>query len=131
MGQMRHMGNGTMGQSMEERQAAPHTSPMSHTSHSLPIAQPERTTQNRVIALFRDTLGYRYLDDWHEREGNSNVEEGLLTAYLAKNGYSDAQIKGALRKIHEAKDIAALTHEFDFPPIAGEFEDAAIIFFAK
>ena len=26
---------------------------------------------------------------------------------------------------------AALTHEFDFPPIAGEFEDAAIIFFAK
>lgn len=27
--------------------------------------------------------------------------------------------------------MAALTHEFDFPPIAGAFEDAAIIFFAK
>ena len=45
-----------------------------------------------MIALFRDTLGYRYLGDWHEREGNSNVEEGMLTAYLARNGYSDAQI---------------------------------------
>jgi type I restriction enzyme R subunit len=24
------------------------------------IGQPERATQNRVIALFRDELGYRY-----------------------------------------------------------------------
>jgi len=25
------------------------------------VGQPERTTQNRVIALFRHELGYRYL----------------------------------------------------------------------
>lgn len=36
--------------------------------------QPERATQNRVVTPFRDELGYRYLGDWTDREGNSNVE---------------------------------------------------------
>jgi len=60
------------------------------------IGQPERVTQNRVIALFRDELGYRYLGDWTDREGNSNIEEGLLTEYLSKSGYTQAQISRAL-----------------------------------
>jgi hypothetical protein len=37
------------------------------------IGQRERATQNRLIALFRDELGYRYLGDWTDREGNSNI----------------------------------------------------------
>jgi hypothetical protein len=60
------------------------------------LPRSERKTQNRVIALFRDELGYRYLDDWTDREGNSNIEEGLLTTYLAENGYTTAQISRAL-----------------------------------
>jgi hypothetical protein len=56
----------------------------------------ERATQNRVIALFRDELGYRYLGDWTDRDGNSNVEEGLLAAWLTGRGYSQAQIAVAL-----------------------------------
>ena len=48
------------------------------------IGQPERDTQNRVIALFRDELEYRYLDDWTDRPSNSNIEEDLLTACLTK-----------------------------------------------
>ena len=48
------------------------------------IGKPERATQNRVIALFRDELGYRYLGDWTDRDGNSNIEEELLTAYLTQ-----------------------------------------------
>ena len=43
------------------------------------VGQPERATQNRVIALFRDELGYRYLGDWTDRADNSNIEESLLT----------------------------------------------------
>jgi len=60
------------------------------------IGQPERATQNRVIALFRDELNYRYLGDWTDRTGNSNIEEGLLTAWLGGAGYSPAQIGRAL-----------------------------------
>jgi len=43
------------------------------------VGQPERATQNRVIALFRDELRYRYLGDWTDRDGNTNIEEGLLS----------------------------------------------------
>ncbi len=63
------------------------------------IGQPERVTQNRVVQLFRDELGYDYLGDWGEREGNSNIEEGLLTQWLAGRGYSQAQISRAIHKL--------------------------------
>lgn len=63
------------------------------------IGKPERATQRRVIELFRDELGYRYLGDWCDRERNSNVEEGLLTEYLRRAGYRDAQINAAIRKL--------------------------------
>ena len=56
------------------------------------IGQPERATQERVLALFRDELGYRALGDWTDRGGNSNVEEGLLSAWLGKVGHSPDQI---------------------------------------
>src|SRR5664280_1685475 len=63
------------------------------------IGKPEHTTQDRVIALFRDELRYRYLGDWTARDGNSNVEEGILTNYLTKCGYTPAQISAAIYKL--------------------------------
>jgi type I restriction enzyme, R subunit len=63
------------------------------------VGQSERATQNRVIALFRDELRYRYLGDWTDRDGNSNIEEGLLSAWLTKRGYTAAQIGVALHKL--------------------------------
>ncbi|MEK6699428.1 MAG: HsdR family type I site-specific deoxyribonuclease [Nitrospirota bacterium] len=68
------------------------------------IGKPERATQSRIIALFRDELKYRYLGDWTDREGNSNVEETLLTAYLNKRGYTPAQISVALHKLRTEAD---------------------------
>jgi hypothetical protein len=38
------------------------------------ITKPEGATRERVISLFRDRLGYRYLGDWTEHQGNSNIE---------------------------------------------------------
>lgn len=63
------------------------------------VGQAERVTQNRVIALFRDTLEYRYLGDWSDRAGNSNIEEALLAAWLDKRGHSQAQIDAALHRL--------------------------------
>jgi len=63
------------------------------------IGKPERATQNRVIKLFHEELDYRYLGDWTDRDNNSNIEDGLLAAWLKKNGYSNAQINVALHKL--------------------------------
>ena len=68
------------------------------------IGQPERATQNRVIALFRDELGYRYLGDWIDRDGNSNIEERLLSAWLTKSGYSPGQISKAIYALRTEAD---------------------------
>lgn len=58
------------------------------------VGQPERATQQRVIALFHQELGYEFLGDWSDRAGNSNIEEDLLAASLKKRSYTDAQITG-------------------------------------
>ena len=63
------------------------------------VGKPEVVTQKRLIALFRDKLGWTYQGDWKDREGNSNIEEKLLTDYLSRAGYSDAQISAALFKL--------------------------------
>jgi len=63
------------------------------------IGKPERVTQNRILALFHDKLGYRYLGDWSDRPGNSNIEEDLLVAHLKESGYSPAQISAAIFKL--------------------------------
>ncbi|MDD1606831.1 MAG: type I restriction endonuclease subunit R, partial [Methylococcaceae bacterium] len=46
------------------------------------VGQPERKTQNRVITLFTEQLGYDYLGNWEERENNSNIEVAELRKYL-------------------------------------------------
>ena len=68
------------------------------------IGKNERATQNRNIALFRDELGYRYLGDWSDRDGNNNIEEGLLTDYLRKTGYSQPQIAVVLHGLRIESD---------------------------
>ena len=68
------------------------------------VGQPERATQDRVIALFRKQLDYRYADDWTDRDGNSNIEEHLLSAWLTKCGYTPAQISAALHTLRAEAD---------------------------
>ena len=69
-----------------------------------PVAQPERETQGRVLKLFTSELGYRYLDNWTDREHNSNVEEALLSAYLQRAGYSASHISKAVHDLQAEAD---------------------------
>jgi type I restriction enzyme R subunit len=63
------------------------------------VGQREREAQNRVVALFRDSLGFEYLGNWEYREGNSNVEVELLTQNLRARGYDDNLINRAIAKL--------------------------------
>jgi type I restriction enzyme R subunit len=60
------------------------------------VGKSERITQNRIVKLFQHELNYRYLGDWSDEINNSNIEEDLLTDWLAKNGRSTDQVNRAL-----------------------------------
>lgn len=62
------------------------------------VGQIERATQNRVVKLFRDGLGYTYLGDWADRAGNRNIEEQLLRTWLTGR-YDDALITRAIAEL--------------------------------
>lgn len=63
------------------------------------VGQIERATQDRVVKLFHDALGYDYLGDWSDRLNNSNIEVELLTKFLKKQKYDDALITKALHQL--------------------------------
>lgn len=66
------------------------------------VGQKERTTQNRIVQFFQRDLGYSYLGDWRDREGNKNIETGLLTAWLKNRGISELLINRAIRQLDAA-----------------------------
>ncbi|MDE2870776.1 MAG: HsdR family type I site-specific deoxyribonuclease [Gemmatimonadota bacterium] len=67
-----------------------------------PVGEKEIETQRRVVALFRDALGYRYLGDWRDRDGNRNVESRILASFLERGGHSANLIAKAVAKLDQA-----------------------------
>ncbi|MEO1952490.1 type I restriction endonuclease, partial [Thioclava sp.] len=70
------------------------------------IGEAEREAQNRVIDLLcgdksgkRGGLGWRYLGDWQEREGNANIEPSLLRPWLEARGYAPEVITQAITRL--------------------------------
>jgi type I restriction enzyme R subunit len=63
------------------------------------VGQIERKTQDSVIKLFKESLGYEYLGNWEYRDRNSNVEVELLTQNLRARGYDDNLINKAILKL--------------------------------
>lgn len=66
------------------------------------IGKKERETQNRVIKLFVQQLGYTYLGNWEEQQRTHPVEERLLLRYLIKQGYSKILAQKAVDELVKA-----------------------------
>ena len=71
------------------------------------VGQVERKTQDRVIKLFKDDLGYRYLGNLMEQE-NENIIPDLLKSFLRgqrdENGnikYSEYVINNAIEELQK------------------------------
>jgi hypothetical protein len=47
------------------------------------VGQIEKKTQQRVVKLFRDKLGYTYLGEWFEEEGKGIYKVGSLLLHSA------------------------------------------------
>src|SRR2546421_6210548 len=67
------------------------------------VGQRERATQDRVVKLLNEQLGYKLLGKWAERPDNSNIEEFALRRFLKRQGYSKTLIDRAL---YEIKKVA-------------------------
>jgi len=77
------------------------------------VGQLERATQNRIVKLFREHLGYRYLGNWEDRPNNSNIEPEILSSWLAKQGVSQELCKRALRGLQNAAALGEGRHLYD------------------
>ncbi|MDA4828357.1 MULTISPECIES: type I restriction endonuclease subunit R [Kocuria] len=70
------------------------------------VGQIERKTQNRVVKLFTEQLGYEYGGNWEYRQGNSNIEEALLTQNLKARGYSELLVSRAIDQLKKAAAVS-------------------------
>lgn len=61
----------------------------------------ERITQNRIIKLFTEELGYTYYGNWEKREHNSNVEGEILKRKLLERGYSETLTDKAVKEVYD------------------------------
>jgi len=77
------------------------------------VGQKEVTTQKHVLQFFQNELGYRYLGNWEYRDGNSNVEEELLSDWLKQRGRSDKIINKVLRELDRAKSLSGSKTLYD------------------
>jgi type I restriction enzyme, R subunit len=77
------------------------------------VGQLERITQNRVIKLFREQLGYTYLGDWKTRANNRNIEADLLSQWLRDRGVSDVLINKTLRQLDQAAALGEGQNLYD------------------
>ncbi len=66
------------------------------------VGQREIQTQRRVVAFFKDALGYAYLGYWKDRSNNSNIEQAQLKAWLEGQGHGVQIVDRAMRKLNEA-----------------------------
>ena len=70
------------------------------------VGEREIRTQERVIAFFRDALGYTYLGNWQDNsEENNNILPEDLADWLRRQGYDNAIIAKALDQLQKSAAV--------------------------
>ena len=77
------------------------------------VGQREFQTQQQVVQLFRDTLHYSYLGNWKYRDGNSNVEDDFLRAWLTRQGHNEKVIGKVLYELGKANSLGGSKNLYD------------------
>ena len=77
------------------------------------VGQLERDTQNRIITLFQNNLGYTYLGNWKDRANNRNIEPQYLTQWLTQRGINDPLINKTLTKLNKAAALGETQNLYD------------------
>jgi type I restriction enzyme R subunit len=62
------------------------------------VGQIEKQTQARIVALFRDRLGYAYLGNWMDWAGNGNIEPELLRARMKSRSAAGTLVARVLQE---------------------------------
>lgn len=77
------------------------------------VGQREIRTQQAAIRFFTEALGYAYLGHWKDREGNSNVEESLLTDWLKRQGHGEKIVDKVLFELGKAAALGGSKTLYD------------------
>lgn len=77
------------------------------------VGQRERATQERVVKLFQEHLNYTYLGNWIDRNNNRNIEQGLLSQWLERQGIGQVLINKALRELDRAAALGEGINLYD------------------
>jgi type I restriction enzyme R subunit len=71
------------------------------------VGQIEKKTQQRVVTLFSQQLGYHYLGDWSDRPNNANIEPDLLRDWLHQQGVDANLLSRAVFELNKtANDVS-------------------------
>lgn len=71
------------------------------------VGQIEKKTQQRVVTLFQQQLGYDILGDWAERPNNANIETELLGSWLLEQGVEANLASRAIFELNRAANDAS------------------------
>ena len=77
------------------------------------VGEQEILTQQRVVALCEDTLGYAYLGNWKDRPDNSNFEEGHAADWLKRQGLDDGIVAKTLFSFGKATALGGSRTLYD------------------
>ena len=77
------------------------------------VGEQEILTQQRVVALFEDTLGYVYLGNWKDHLDNGNAEKGLITDWLKRQGHDEGIVAKTLFSFGKATALGGSRTLYD------------------